>query len=119
MEKKIFNGEFKVLDYSISHRILLIRFSEIKDGECFNTDIAFVSTYYVELPTVLSNIEIYEGELSDYSYVLERCNIENEVGFRKVYVLISENSKYYIGAGNYQIQQNSLLPLETSLGLKR
>jgi hypothetical protein len=112
---------FSLLDYSISHGILLIRSTEIKKTHHINTDICFSATFYIEFPTELKGLTIELGTAKDCEYlknVLPKSNTDPmHVG--SVYIIISEGKRYFIGARAISITQNSYHPLETSIGFKR
>jgi hypothetical protein len=112
----ILNGQFHVMDYSLSHKILLLRATD--DVGLLNQDVFFISTIYMEIPTIINNMEIYTGSKEDIKHVAIRCGERSIKGY-SVFVIISGNSKYYICAMRLEIKENNLDPLETSIGIKK
>lgn len=116
-----FTGLFDLIDFSLTHRVLLLRTTEIVDMKPENTDLLFSSTFYIELPTYFENLEILETTQEDCTYVQSRCISENIplVDLDEVYVLYVNKTKYYIGARRLQVINNKYESGETSIGAKR
>lgn len=116
-----FTGLFDLIDFSLTHRVLLLRTTEVVDMKPENTDLLFSSTFYVELPTYFENLEILETTQEDCTYVQGRCINENipRVDLDEVYVLYVNQNKYYIGARRLQVVKNNYESGETSIGAKR
>jgi hypothetical protein len=110
-----------VMDFSLTHRILLLRMTEIVGITHQNTDLLFESTFYVELPVNLYGATLSLGIDEDVAYVRSRCDEEISVWIepREVFVLTAFDRKYYIGAGRLQVLHNTYLGGETSIGAKR
>ncbi|WP_086597139.1 hypothetical protein [Hymenobacter crusticola] len=121
MKKIGFTGHFNVIDFSFSHKILLIRNTEIVNEGPFNTDLLFQSTYYLEIPTRFNGITIERGTLQDCDYLKSKCTSDSIINIdpARIYILHSEEKKYYIGAWKLQIITNTYDAGETSIGLKR
>jgi len=122
MEITTIKGKFRIIDFSISHKILLLRTSTISEinGEIIvnNTDIFFAPTAYMELPTYFTDIKLYLGEELDWEYIQNK--IPDLISpFHKLFVIMTNDVKYYVLASRVEIQTNNLPPLETSIGLKR
>jgi len=122
MEITTIKGKFRIIDFSISHKILLLRTSIISEinGEIIvnNTDIFFAPTDYMELPTYFTDIKLYLGEELDWEYIQNK--IPDLISpFHKLFVIMTNDVKYYVLAGRVQVMENNLPPLETSIGLKR
>jgi hypothetical protein len=122
MENLTLPGVFELLDYSLSHSILLYRKMEWIDDAHFNTDIFFSSTYYIEAPTKLYNLTIKQGSKKDCDYISDKIGKSHYVipiSPESVYVIISRRKKYYIGAILLTVTKNNYKEGETSIGLKR
>lgn len=118
--KKEFKGIFTVMDYALSHKILLIRNTIIKDQAAYNTDIGFMAVYYLEIITTFDDLIIRKGEAEDVDRVIKRCGKDaSSVTTENVFVLESGGEKYYVGAYQVDIYNNTYDPLETSIGIKR
>ena len=80
-----------------------------------------MGTYYLELPTRLEDITIASGTASDCQYVRAKCSEEDapHVAPTNVFVLQTQERKYYIGAYKFELLTNTYDPGETSIGLKR
>lgn len=121
MESMYFPDMLYVMDFSLTHRILLLRMTEIVGITHQNTDLLFESTFYVELPVNLYGATLSLGIDEDVAYVRSRCDEEISVWIepREVFVLTAFDRKYYIGAGRLQVLHNTYLGGETSIGAKR
>lgn len=120
MDKITLRGFFTVLDFSITHKMLLIRNTEVVKDISLNTDICFISTFYMDIPTIFTDIVIEQGTYKDCTYILNRCDPEYiSVTPKDVFILYSQGKKYYVGARKLEITTNNLDPNETSLGPKR
>lgn len=121
MKEMYFPNELHLLDYSLSHSILLLRTTEVLEGGHKNTDLLFGSTFYVELPIRLYQATLFQGTIKDFDYVRSRCNEETArfIELSEVFVITAFGRRYYIGARQVQVFANTYDPLETSIGLKR
>ena len=117
MEKIELKGFFAMTDYSLTHHIVLIRSTVVVNGEPRNTDVLFSGTFYIELATMLEDLMVEQGNEDDLNYVKMRSNGQAVLG--KVFVIHSVGVKYYIGARQMEILENSLDVLETSIGAKK
>ena len=117
MEKIELKGHFRIADYSLTHKVLLLR-NNTQIGETFhNVDILFGGTFYIEIATRLNDIVIEIGDEQDMEYIIPRSNGQAILG--KVFIIHSGGIKYYVGAGQMEILENSLDILETSIGAKK
>lgn len=105
------------MDYSLNHHVLLLRNSKVVGETFHNVDILFLGTYYVEIATKLEDLIIDQGTEQDLEYVRSRSSTQGP--YTKVFVIHSKGAKYYIGAGQIEIQENNLDISETSIGAKR
>ena len=117
MEKIELKGHFAMTDHSLTHQVLLLRNSNLIGETFHNVDILFGGTFYIEIATMLDDLIIEQGDEQDFTYVNARSNGHGIIG--KVFVIHSGGVKYYIGAGQMKILENSLDILETSIGAKK
>ncbi len=117
MKNPILNSDeiFQLLDYSLSHRKLIIRATVIdyETEDFYNIDITFISTDYIQVTTVLEGVEIYLGE-NNTSITLAN-NEEINLKANEHFVLISNKTTYFIGAKSIEITKNTLNPLVSSI----
>jgi hypothetical protein len=115
MEKKQFKGEFNVLDYNISHKVLLLRRHDLS-LPMENLDLIFESVFYMEIITRLNDIIIYQADIKTTDELQKRFSRIFYPQFGQVfYILESEGGKFIIGCGRYLVKENSLDYLESSI----
>ena len=114
-------GFFNITDYSLTHNILLLRTTTVKNDEIVNTDLLFSSTFYLEIPTYFNDLLIENGGESDCQYISKRCDAEfvDSLEPKDVFVLKTNEQRYFVGARKLEIITNSLRPGETSIGVKK
>ena len=110
-----FKGSFKILDYRMSHKLLLLRASKRKGDTLSNIDILFRGVFYLEIPERLEDIVIRKAIQEEVDYVCNRCYYNVFLQYSEIFVLECANSKYFIGAGDFQVSENQLPPLESSI----
>ena len=115
------NDYFTVIDFSLSHRILLLRSSEgvLVDDKIniTNLDVAFLFTSYMEICPNLEGLNIKVASSEEKELLSQKLTIEEG---KNIFVIESnEKSKYYIVCGALHIYKNNLPSDETSIGLKR
>ena len=115
MDKFEMSGFFEILDYRLSHRLLLIRSTNIVNETPVNTDIIFVEVYFLEVPTCFENISIELANEAEYNYVQSKHCFPVVQQYDKVFKIKTNNKEYFIGCWEYRIETNNLLPLETSI----
>ncbi|MEM9980862.1 MAG: hypothetical protein AAF734_00105 [Bacteroidota bacterium] len=101
--------------------MLLIRKTEIVNEEPYNTDIAFIGVFYMDITTIYYDLTITQGTDEEAEKISHKCNKEfiGDISGEDIFVLESEGRKYYIGAEQMDIYNNTYDPFETSLGPKR
>ena len=104
-----------MLDYSISHKILLLRNNDSYESQGPNTDLTFESVYFMDMPTSMEDIVLYEGDDEVFKQIEAKCVREIFRQYETVFVLESQGKKYYVGCWRYQIKQNNLNPLTSGL----
>ena len=123
MNKISLEGPFRIVDYSISHSVILLRKTEIIDVTPHNTDLLLGGVFYLEIPAWLEDITVEHGTEADWTYVRTRCWEETKVvdfyGRENIFVFKCGDKKYFIGANSLKVFENTYDPLETSIGMKR
>jgi hypothetical protein len=116
MEKFHLKGVFTVLDYNAAHKTLLLRNNGYYELNGPNTDLVFASVFYLELPTRLYDVTIYEADGETLQEVEQKCadKINPNLG-EKVFVLESAGRKFFIGCGQLQVKENHLDHLDSSI----
>jgi hypothetical protein len=107
--------KFVLYDAVVSHGQLLLRADKIDSSGC-NVDIIFSSTAYVQLPTYLKSISIYQdqsGKRSGYKSVDEGLDKK----WHTLFEIRSGSDSYYIVASSFRVFENKLPFGETSLGV--
>jgi hypothetical protein len=121
--KYLFSSDnyFNIVDFSLSHRILLLRSSNsfLLGDEVLNTniDVAFMFVSYMEIVPNIEGLNIRLAS-ADEKYVLEK-RIFIEEGKRLFVITGNQEQTYYVICGVLQIYKNNLPIDETSIGLKR
>lgn len=104
------SASFKVLDYHISHKQLLIRGENAIDGE--NLDIAFEGTDFLNCPTSFNGIRLYL--LDEDSSQAKRISLKP---FIKNFLIVSEENEHFIQAGVLRLFKNRLTLFESSIDM--
>ncbi len=94
--------EFKIWEYRVSHRSLLIR-SPKGTGVKRNVDLVFVGVDYMALPSRLHGVLLDFGTDDDRMSVTALTG-ENYPG--QVYVLVSEDCRHLVFAATCQVGEN-------------
>ncbi len=115
MDKITFSGTFNMLDYIISHKVLLFRSLHLNENNK-NIDIIFEGVFYLELPTRIHGFQIYEADVNTFTEISNKHNeiIRPEFG-KKIFSIQSDNKQYYIGCVRVMVKENTLDPLESSI----
>ncbi|KOY86812.1 hypothetical protein AD998_12265 [bacterium 336/3] len=122
MEKIELKGFFTLIDFSVTHKLLLLRKSDFNFDkvEPLNTDIIFAGVAYLELDTIFEDITISKlGDKHDIEYFRQRSCIETYdddfVIHENIFVLESQGKKFYIVARDVIIENNNYDSAKTSL----
>jgi hypothetical protein len=106
---ELINRVFQIWAYTVSHCFLLLR-SPLKfpdqdgfdENHSYNIDIEFSAVAYIDIPTLLSGIEITEL----INNIPEKFQqFKTDQGY-KIFQLKSNEKNYYIVAGSYRIGKN-------------
>lgn len=105
-----------MLDYNISHKVLLFRKNDSYQFSQPNVDLIFESVFYMELPTSLENICIYEASNTLVQEVELKFGqtIYQHLGY-KVYVIECNQNAYYVGCSRYILKENRLPYTQSSI----
>ncbi|MBK6828713.1 MAG: hypothetical protein IPG86_18515 [Chitinophagaceae bacterium] len=115
MEKKYFKGSFKFLDYSISHKVLLLRNNDHVESTK-NVDLVFESVFYLEIPTTVKDFYLYTANEEMSKIFIEKYGGDYYPQFNQAfYILESNNRKYCIGCGRVLIEENEFDDLKSSI----
>ena len=103
--------EFKLWDYNVSHKQLLLRSPSAPDIDG-NIDATFWQVEYVAIPTFISGLSIFDA--SD----IERSCFENTHKIKlqsPLYRFKSGDNNYFIASGGFQILENNRDIFESTL----
>jgi hypothetical protein len=103
--KRDSGSDFKFWEYRVSHRQLLIRCPKREDSSS-NVDIKFYNVEYVDLPTVLPQLEMGEPDDDDVLFVKSR--IGKLVPKERITVLKTSNQRYIVVAGAVVISESQM-----------
>ena len=96
---------FKVWEYRVSHKQLLLRRPKATDL-AKNLDVMFSNVQYMDLPSVLSDLEIEEPNQDDIAFAESRAG--KAVKGNQVFVLKSNNRRHVIVAGDAVVRESSM-----------
>lgn len=116
MDENLLEGRFVFFDYNISHKLLLLRNNDSHEFSGPNIDLIFESVFYLEIPTSLQDILIYEASDDDVGRIEKRIGqkIDKEFGF-KIYSIESNQGRFYIGCSRFIIEKNNLPFMKSSI----
>ena len=116
---------FKIWEYAVSHRQLLIRsYEQEKDFSSNNVDFIFtgVSSIYVSdfskrisLDMSLITKESFDASDGDLDQVRNLAGLGDDTDKRGLFVLRSAEVVWYIRAGHWRIDRNNLESMESNL----
>lgn len=97
-------GIFYLESYSQSHKILTFEHS-IHFEKKEVSKICFDAIFYLQIPDEIYNPKIYVGSIEDKNYVdSQMMGTDNIWEMSEVYIIESDDNKYYIGAGRLRIE---------------
>lgn len=113
MINKLYNRRFQFWKYRVSHGELLIRSPKSYENDT-NIDFMFFSVEYVELPRFFEKVTLVEPTDEDFEYIKSRMT--RPMRNNKIFVLMTENKKYYVVGIHLKVSENNLeffeLPFE-------
>jgi len=102
---------FKLWDYSVSHKQMLLRSPRTPDIKT-NIDVVFWGVEFIEIATVLAGIEITAGT-ADHAVLAAR--LHDSIGTCDVYRIVSVGKRYLAVAQGFQVLENVLDIFESTL----
>jgi hypothetical protein len=110
------NSEYRLLDYNISHRQLLIRSLRNRERP-YNIDIIFKGVKYLIVSDSFNGIEITNTlNLSETQFHFISKHIRNEDLYNNFILKTMDGKKYFINAITFNVFKNKLDILESSIG---
>lgn len=106
---------FSLWNYVISHDRMLIR-SPKNQNYTHNIDILFLGVYYLNLPTMMKGLTIYQADTEHISAIETLLNINLLKSSLSLFIVESNNHTYQIVAAKMHIEKNELGFFESSLG---
>jgi hypothetical protein len=97
---------FSLWDFNISHQILLLRSNGFGHEKFKNIDVIFWNVSFVNIPTCMNGIEIFELQSGDYhKYELPFSKM---LSTDSLFIIKSEEKEYIIGADLLNVYYNEL-----------
>jgi hypothetical protein len=107
-------SKFKVWEYRVSHKQLLIRCPKLSDASK-NVDLKFYNVEYLDLPSTFSDLEIDEPNQDDVAFASSRLgrSVESE----RIIVLKSRDRRHVVVAGALAVSESSMGLFESPFAL--
>ena len=105
---------FQVWEYRVSHKQLLLRCPKADDSSN-NLDVMFYNVQYMDLPSVLPNLEIEEPNQTDIAFAESR--VGKAVDEQQVFVLKSGDQRHVVVAGNAAVAESNMGVFESPFKL--
>jgi hypothetical protein len=105
---------FKLWEYRVSHKQLLIRCPKLSESSK-NVDLKFYNVEYMDLPSVLPDLEIDDANQDDLAFAVHRLG--KSVERKKVIVLKSREQRYVVIAGAFVISESAMGIFESPFAL--
>jgi len=111
--------DFQIWDFYISFGQLLLR--SVGNGESAdskNIDITFRGVFYLDIPATLSGVELDIATDDELAHLAARTGTpQDPTGqYHQYFVLVSKGNRYYVGAMDIHVGENTLDMMETSIG---
>lgn len=103
------NRKFKLWFYHVTHGEILLRSPKNEHFDT-NIDIYMSGVEYLDIPNDLGNISFEDSTQKDIDYLYERTH--RHFSDKSVYVIITNDIRYYIVAHNLYFYENDLEFLE-------
>ena len=103
---------FRVWDYNISHKQMLLRSPESPE-EAENIDVIFWDVDYIEIPTAMDGLSLDEATGDEIAKIGGILAIKHAK--MSIYCLVSGGLRFLIVAGGYKVLKNKLDVFESSL----
>ena len=105
---------FKFWEYRVSHSQLLIRCPKLSEGSK-NVDLKFYNVEYVDLPSVLPDLQIEDPNQDDIVFATSRLG--KPVEKMRVVVLTTRGQRYIVIAGAVTISESTMGIFESPFAL--
>jgi len=105
---------FKLWEYRVSHGQLLIRCPKLSEASK-NVDLKFYNVEYVDLPSILYDLEIDEPNEDDITFVTNRLG--KSVEKKRVIVLKTRQQRHVVVAGALTISESLMGLFESPFAL--
>jgi len=113
MARSALERRFRVWDYNVSHKQMLIRSPHGADDP-MNFDILFFGVEYVDLASTMKGVSFDQPTDRDYEAVAQRMGKSVQIP-KKLFVIVSSGIRYYVVAAYMNVQENQLDFMESSL----
>lgn len=123
MVEEVYKRKFKLWFYQVSHSEAIIRSPKRQLEKTYDTniDIYLGDIVYMEMPTVIQELQIINATAEDANYLTGKLG--KAVSMEKIIIFISWGKKYYVVASIIKIMENDLdygvLPIQTFLEYKK
>jgi hypothetical protein len=110
-------GVFKLWEYRVSHKQLLIRCPKLlpESASSRNVDLKFYNVEYINLPTVFHDLEIDEANRDEIAFA-NRC-LGKPVDEARVFVLKSREGRHMLIAGVLAVSESVMGVFESPFAL--
>lgn len=105
---------FKLWEYRVSHKQLLIRCPQLSEGSK-NVDLKFYNVEYIDLPSVLPDLEIDDANQEDIAFASNRLG--KSVDRKQVIVLKSRERRHIVIAGAFVVSESVMGVFESPFAL--
>ncbi len=102
------NRKFKVWDYRVSHKQVLIRSPQTPDNEATNVDLVFWGVELLSIPSEFDGVLMSKGDLAE---IVDFTPTENG----DVFVIETNNRRFVIVARGCKVLENELDIFDSSL----
>jgi hypothetical protein len=110
--------KFQLWEYWVSHSQLVLR--SVGDLRCTpgtsearNIDLSFVNVDYIELPTLMRDLEITDATMEECQRV--GAVVEREVSPEEVFVIVSSGRRHLLVAGRLDVSENDMALNKTTV----
>ena len=107
-------SSFKLWEYRVSHKQLLLRRPKLSDSSK-NFDLMFYNVEYMDLPSVLPDLELDDPNQEDIAFAESR--VGKDVEKSRVFVLKSEGLRHIVVAGAFAFAESSMGVFESPFTL--
>lgn len=107
-EMEFSDRKFKFWFYQVSHNEAIIRSPKTDLDKSYDTniDIYLGDIEYIEMPCLLSGLQIDKATEEDRMYLSQKLG--KDISMKKIVVLLSEGKRYYVIASIVKVMENDL-----------